>query len=60
VCSSDLAVLLANGAKLKTSVSKEKVLTVLLPSKALDPIATVIKITVKGEVDQKPGAEAIK
>jgi alpha-L-fucosidase len=45
--------LLANGTKLKASVSKAKVLTVSLPSAAPDPIATVIKVDVKGKIDGK-------
>jgi alpha-L-fucosidase len=47
------AVLLANGTKLKTSASKDKTLTIILPDKASDPIATVVKVDVKGIVSQK-------
>jgi alpha-L-fucosidase len=47
------AVLLANGTKLKTSSSKDKTLTIILPDKASDPIATVVKVDVKGIVSQK-------
>jgi len=49
--------LLANGTKLKASVSKAKVLTVTLPSAAPDPVATVIKVDVKGKVDGKVTAK---
>jgi alpha-L-fucosidase len=41
--------LLANKASLKTETTNEG-LTILLPEKGLDPIATVIKVEVKGEV----------
>jgi alpha-L-fucosidase len=51
------AKLLANGTKLKASVSKAKVLTVSLPSAAPDPIATVIKVDVKGKIDGKVTVE---
>ena len=50
-------VLLANGTKLKTSVSKSGLLTVILPSKAFDPIATVVKVVVKGKVNSKTSSE---
>ncbi len=46
--------LLADGKKLKTSVSKDGVLTIVLPSKAPDPIASVIKVIVSGSVVTKP------
>ena len=49
--------LLANGTKLKASVSKAKVLTVSLPSAAPDPVATVIKVDVKGKIDGKVTAK---
>ncbi|MCJ7447651.1 MAG: alpha-L-fucosidase [Bacteroidales bacterium] len=54
------AKLLANGTRLKASVSKAKVLTVNLPSAAPDPIATVIKVDVKGSVNGKPVSESTK
>jgi len=44
------AKLLANGAMLKTKKTKEG-LNVFTPAQAIDPIATVIKIEVKGIVD---------
>jgi alpha-L-fucosidase len=44
------AKLLADGTKLKAAVSKEGVLTINLPSKAPDPIASVVKVEVKGMV----------
>jgi alpha-L-fucosidase len=47
------AVLIANGTKLKTSVSKAGILTVVLPDKPLDPVATVIKLEVRGIIDSK-------
>jgi len=53
------AVLLANQTKLKTSVLKGNT-TVVLPPKAPDPIATVVKITVKGKVESKPASETKK
>jgi alpha-L-fucosidase len=46
--------LLADGKKLKTSVSKDGVLTIVLPSKAPDPIASVIKVIVSGRIVTKP------
>jgi alpha-L-fucosidase len=45
-----LAKLLANGAVVKTAASDEG-LTINLPGKALDTLATVIKVEVKGTVD---------
>jgi alpha-L-fucosidase len=52
------AQLLADGTKLKASISKNKspgskkrVLTIKLPATAPDPIATVIKVDVKGKID---------
>jgi alpha-L-fucosidase len=42
--------LIATGESLKTTVSKEGVLTVNLPSKAPDAIASVVRIDVKGAV----------
>jgi alpha-L-fucosidase len=51
------AKLLANGTKLKASVSKANVLTVSLPFAAPDPIAAVIKVDVKGKIDGKVTVE---
>ncbi|OFY38845.1 MAG: alpha-L-fucosidase [Bacteroidetes bacterium RBG_13_44_24] len=48
------ASLLANGVKLKASVSKQGVLTIKLPADSPDPIASVVKINVKGKVDGEP------
>jgi alpha-L-fucosidase len=48
------AKLLANGTKLTTNLSKEGVLTVNLPSAAIDPIASVIKVEVKGIIKANP------
>ena len=42
--------LLANGAMVKASVSKDRALTLTLPSTAPDPIATVIRVDVRGKV----------
>ena len=53
------ALLLAGGTKLKTSASKENT-TFLLPSKAPDPIATVIKVTVRGKIEVKAVSETKK
>ena len=47
------AKLLADGTKLKTSSSKDGSLTVMVPPKSPDPIATVIKVEVKGKVVPK-------
>jgi alpha-L-fucosidase len=40
--------LLANGAKVKATVSKDKILTIQLPANAPDPIASVIRVDVRG------------
>jgi alpha-L-fucosidase len=40
--------LLANGAKVKATVSKDKILTIQLPATAPDPIASVIRVDVRG------------
>jgi alpha-L-fucosidase len=53
-------VLLSDGTKLKTSVSKERTLTIVLPSKTIDPIASVIKVTVTGIVNAKTVLETKK
>ena len=54
------AKLLADGKKLKTTVSKDGVLTIVLPSKAPDPIASVIKVIVTGKVVTKPVPSSTK
>jgi alpha-L-fucosidase len=54
------AKLLADGKKLKTTVSKDGVLTIVLPSKAPDPIASVIKVIVTGKVVTKPVLSSTK
>jgi alpha-L-fucosidase len=51
------AVILADGTKIKTSVSQDRTLTIILPSKQPDPVATVIKVSVKGKVEPKPVLE---
>jgi len=43
--------LLADGTRLKASVSRAGVLTVNLPSEALDPVATVVKVDIKGKTE---------
>ena len=47
------AKLLANGAKVKTSAGKDGSLSVALPDEAPDPITTVIRIDVRGKVQDK-------
>lgn len=42
--------LLANGTKLKTSVSKDKELTITLPADAPDTNASVIRIDIRGKI----------
>ena len=42
--------LLANGTKVKASVSKDGALTLTLPAAAPDPVASVIRVDVKGNV----------
>jgi alpha-L-fucosidase len=54
------AVLLANGAKVNAVTSKDGVLTLTLPKSAPDPIASVIKVEVKGKVVGKTAAELYK
>ena len=50
------ALLLSSGNKLKTYASKENT-TILLPSNAPDPIASVIKVTVRGKIYVNPATE---
>ena len=45
--------LLANGIKVKTSLTKDGVLTISLPSSAPDPMASVIRVDVRGKVAEK-------
>ena len=47
------ASILTNKSKIKTSAGKDGSLTVFLPSPMPDPLATVIKIDVKGKIDNK-------
>ncbi len=54
------AKLLAGGTKVKTTTSKDGVLNLSLPASAPDPIASVIKVEVKGKVENKPAAESVK
>jgi alpha-L-fucosidase len=51
------AALLANGVKVNAVTSKDGVLTLNLPQSAPDPIASVIKVEVKGTVVGKTAAE---
>ncbi|HLP73584.1 MAG TPA: alpha-L-fucosidase [Bacteroidales bacterium] len=44
------AKLVATGAKVKSTVSKDKVLTIQLPATAPDAIATVIRVDVRGKI----------
>jgi alpha-L-fucosidase len=44
------AKLIANGAKVKATVGKDKVLTMQLPGTASDPIASVVRVDVKGKL----------
>ncbi len=48
------AKLLATGTKVKAVVSKQGVLTVRLPVTAPDPIASVVKVEVKGIIEGEP------
>lgn len=54
------AQLLANGAKVNAVTSKDGILTLTLPKSAPDPIASVIKVEVKGKVAGKTAAELYK
>ena len=54
------ASLLANGVKVNAITSKDGVLTITLPKSAPDPIASVIKVEVKGTVIGKTAAELYK
>jgi alpha-L-fucosidase len=47
------ATVLASGVKLRTAGSGQG-LEIILPAKAPDPIASVIKVTVRGNVESKP------
>jgi alpha-L-fucosidase len=47
------AKLLATGSKVKTSLSRAGVLTISLPASAPDPIASVIRVDVRGKVAEK-------
>jgi alpha-L-fucosidase len=53
------AVLLATGKKLETKASDGE-LIITLPEKSLDPIATVLKVEVKGKVENMSGSGAKK
>jgi alpha-L-fucosidase len=48
------AKLLANGSRIKASVSKDGVLTLTLPVAAPDPIASVIRVDVRGKIENQP------
>ena len=47
------AKLLATGSKVKTSLSRAGVLTISLPASAPDPIASVVRVDVRGKVAEK-------
>jgi alpha-L-fucosidase len=53
------AVLLATGKKIETKAGDEG-LIITLPEKSLDPIATVLKVEVKGTVENLAGSGAKK
>jgi alpha-L-fucosidase len=48
------AKLLANGAKVKTTAGKDGSLTINLPAAAPDPIASVIRVDIRGKLQVKP------
>lgn len=48
--------LLATGARVKTSIAKDGTLTITLPEAAPDPIASVVRVDVRGKVENKPAA----
>jgi alpha-L-fucosidase len=52
--------LLAGGARLHSATSKDGVLTITLPAKAPDPIASVIKVEVKGTIKANTVSDAKK
>ena len=51
------ATMLANGARLKTTASKDGILTISLPASAPDQAASVIKVEVRGKVLNQSVAE---
>jgi len=54
------AKLIATGTSLKTTVSKDNTLTINLPSKAPDTIASVVRIDVRGNIEANIGNEPKK
>jgi len=54
------AKLIATGASLKTTVLKDNTLTISLPSKAPDAIASIVRVDVRGTVMAKPIQEPKK
>ena len=54
------AKLIATGASLKTTISKDNSLTINLPSKAPDAIASVVRIDVRGKIVANIGNEPKK
>lgn len=52
--------LIANGSRVRASVSKDGALTLTLPSAAPDPIASVIRVDVKGKIENKSLSEQKK
>jgi hypothetical protein len=47
------AKLLSSGVKVKTSLSKDGALTINLPAAAPDPLVSVIRVDVRGKVNDK-------
>jgi alpha-L-fucosidase len=48
------AKLLATGAKVKSTLTKDGNLTLTLPATAPDPVATVIRVDVHGKIENQP------
>jgi alpha-L-fucosidase len=48
------AKLLATGVRVKTSIAEDRTLIITLPATAPDPIASVVRVDVKGKVENKP------
>jgi alpha-L-fucosidase len=48
------AKLLATGAKVKTAVTKDDTLIITLPATAPDPIASVVRVDIRGKVENQP------
>jgi alpha-L-fucosidase len=48
------AKLLATGAKVRTAVTKDDTLIITLPATAPDPIASVVRVDIRGKVENQP------